>query len=69
MIMKPARAQSPGSPLPSDSDAMTGELQMSMTELGASSERSLACSKQISAVAATCAPKFDRRRIVSLSAN
>ena len=51
--MMPAPTQLPSSPVPSDSDAMTGELHMSITELGASSERSLACSKQISAVAAT----------------
>ncbi len=49
----PASTQLPTSPVPSDSDAMIGELQMSITELGASSERSLACSQQISAVAAT----------------
>ncbi len=49
----PAPAKVPTSPVPSDSDAMIGELQASMTELGASNERSLACSKQISAVAAT----------------
>lgn len=43
----------PASPAPSDDASMIDELKTRMDELHASSERSLTCSKQISAVAAT----------------
>jgi methyl-accepting chemotaxis protein len=49
----PSSMPFPTTPAPSDGDAMLGELERTVNELGASSERSLACSKQISAVAAT----------------
>lgn len=52
LSMIPASTHFPTSPVPSDSDAMLDELKTSIAELSASSERSLTCSKQISAIAA-----------------
>jgi hypothetical protein len=52
LSLVPAPAQFPASTTPPVSQSMVGDLRTSLAELGASSERSLACSRQISGVTA-----------------
>jgi methyl-accepting chemotaxis protein len=52
LSMMPGSGEGPASPAPSDNTSMIDELKARMDELHASSERSLICSKHISAVAA-----------------